>query len=211
MGRWLEQLRKNVEKTPDPLLTKPTKAPSVSSVSPLLARSEKLLPPVAPPDGGVKKGMKPVKASLDRWPSAATSRSCASACRLPDKPCETTRSAPRGELGKESEKSRAVPWACWDARLRTIGAHDLPPGPFRLRPAVYVENTRRFLEALHRDFQAGPGSPRARNGALQDDIIDLERIMEQIRVKVLQVEGEAMRSEDDKFDEFVGEEQEAAF
>ncbi len=46
----------------------------------------------------------------------------------------------------------------------------VPSEPFQLDPARFVSDPFSFLVRLYRDVQAGPQGPRARTGALQEDL-----------------------------------------
>ena len=48
-----------------------------------------------------------------------------------------------------------------------------PAQPFQLAPGVFVARPRHFWEALRRDIAAGPNGPRARTGALREDLLKL--------------------------------------
>ncbi len=45
-----------------------------------------------------------------------------------------------------------------------------PSEPFQLDPARFVSDPVLFLVRLYRDVQVGPEGPRARTGALQEDL-----------------------------------------
>lgn len=68
----------------------------------------------------------------------------------------------------------------WPAELAawiaTVGVGELPPVPFELRPGVTV-NGPVWLERLKADAAAGPHHPRARWGALQDDLHAAARLV----------------------------------
>lgn len=51
-----------------------------------------------------------------------------------------------------------------------LEADDLPPAPFALRPGIKVSASALWLASLREDIAAGPRGPRARTGALQDDL-----------------------------------------
>jgi hypothetical protein len=46
----------------------------------------------------------------------------------------------------------------------------VPRKRFAFSPGVVVSDVDRFLKAFECDIQAGPNGPRARRGALQDDL-----------------------------------------
>ncbi len=48
-----------------------------------------------------------------------------------------------------------------------------PAQPFRLAPGVFVARPAHFWEALRRDISASPSGPRARTGALREDLLKL--------------------------------------
>ncbi len=52
-----------------------------------------------------------------------------------------------------------------------------PAQPFQLSPGVFVARPNHFWEALRRDIAAGPNGPRARYGALQEDLRRLAALM----------------------------------
>ena len=62
----------------------------------------------------------------------------------------------------------------WDAETTALiewfNGTEPPSGPFELCRGVTVANPKRFWEALRRDLGAGPNGPRARYGALQQDL-----------------------------------------
>ncbi len=69
----------------------------------------------------------------------------------------------------------------WDPESRHLiewfGRTPAPAQPFRLAPGVFVARPAHFWEALHRDIAAGPDGPRARYGALQQDLRRLAALM----------------------------------
>ena len=70
-----------------------------------------------------------------------------------------------------------VPAASWHGPPTLTGLHVLyllyqavPSEPFQLDQARFVSDPVSFLVRLYRDVQAGPQGPRARTGALQEDL-----------------------------------------
>lgn len=55
----------------------------------------------------------------------------------------------------------------------------LPPVPFSLRPGIRVMGAEKFLAKLQEAIAQGPDGPRARTGALQEDVRNLKTLMEQ--------------------------------
>lgn len=55
---------------------------------------------------------------------------------------------------------------------------DLPEVPFQLNVCTKVTGKKIFLEALKRDIRKGIKGERARFGALQDDIRNLYKLIE---------------------------------
>jgi len=62
-------------------------------------------------------------------------------------------------------------------RLPDDLAARLPAAPFRLAPGVYVEDLATFLESMRAGIEAGPRGPRARTGALSEDVKALRRYL----------------------------------
>ena len=62
----------------------------------------------------------------------------------------------------------------WDSEtaelIRWFSGAEPPTKPFELSKGVTVANPAHFWEALRRDIAAGPRGPRARYGALQQDL-----------------------------------------
>ena len=56
-----------------------------------------------------------------------------------------------------------------------LAADDLPPVPFRLNAWTEVRDAGRFLRRLQADIRRGPNGPRAFYGALQADLLALQR------------------------------------
>ena len=69
----------------------------------------------------------------------------------------------------------------WDAEIAALIEWFLttspPRDPFTLSKAVVVAHPARWWEALRRDIAAGPHGPRARYGALQQDLRRLAALM----------------------------------
>jgi hypothetical protein len=51
---------------------------------------------------------------------------------------------------------------------------ELPKEPFLLSQGVYIQDTQKFYAALRGGIQAGRTGPRARTGALQNDLRQLK-------------------------------------
>ncbi len=69
----------------------------------------------------------------------------------------------------------------WDAEMLTLirwflSTHP-PTEPFGLSKGVVVAHPARWWEALRCDLTAGPGGPRARTGALREDLLKLAALM----------------------------------
>lgn len=66
----------------------------------------------------------------------------------------------------------------WPAETRTLIERFLispiPEAPFQLNACARVINAELFYAALRRDIAAGPTGPRARTGALQGDLKELQ-------------------------------------
>lgn len=89
----------------------------------------------------------------------------------------------RGDAGQDiaaprprSAVSRPVEWpgAAADFCL-LLAPDDLPPAPFRLNGWTEVRDAEKLLRSLRADILRGPGGPRARYGALQADLEELQR------------------------------------
>ncbi len=70
----------------------------------------------------------------------------------------------------------------WDPETRHLiewlGRTPAPAQPFQLCPGVFVARPAHFWEALRRDIDLGPqGTPRARYGALQQDLRRLAELL----------------------------------
>ncbi len=69
----------------------------------------------------------------------------------------------------------------WDAETTALiewfNGTKPPSGPFELCRGVTVANPKRFWEALRRDVSLGPNGPRARYGALQQDLRRLAELL----------------------------------
>ncbi len=71
--------------------------------------------------------------------------------------------------------------AKWDAEMLTLirwflGTHP-PTEPFELSKAVVVAQPKLWWVAIRRDIAAGPNGPRARYGALQQDLRRLAALL----------------------------------
>ena len=67
-------------------------------------------------------------------------------------------------------KTRVVWDAATEAIIRWFGSTKLPVNPFNLCVCVRVTNPARFYSSLREDIGNGPDGPRARTGALQEDL-----------------------------------------
>jgi hypothetical protein len=56
-----------------------------------------------------------------------------------------------------------------------LAPDDLPPVPFKLNPWTEVRDAVKFLRSLRADIKRGPGGPRAFYGAVQADLLELQR------------------------------------
>jgi hypothetical protein len=89
--------------------------------------------------------------------------------------------APRAMAGQTEPRARptspvAVEWpaaAADFALLLTVD--DFPPAPFHLNPWTRVLDTGKLLTWLRADIRRGPGGPRAFYGALQSNLVELQR------------------------------------
>jgi hypothetical protein len=54
--------------------------------------------------------------------------------------------------------------------IQTVSPEDLPPAPIALGPQITVTNTAAWLRSLQQDAKLRGKAPRARYGALQDDL-----------------------------------------
>ncbi|MBU0761865.1 MAG: hypothetical protein KKD39_02465 [Candidatus Altiarchaeota archaeon] len=68
-----------------------------------------------------------------------------------------------------SEDKQLISWFC-------SGLPNFPSDPFTLSQARHIVEPRKFYRALEKDISQGPGGPRARYGALQDDIKKLQTL-----------------------------------
>lgn len=80
--------------------------------------------------------------------------------------------------------------SAWDSGAQSLigwyRAHRsrLPKTPFKMGPGVQVSGIG-FFAAIDRDVAAGPLGPRAKNGALQDDLRRLRELFDSPRPKTL--------------------------
>ncbi len=85
------------------------------------------------------------------------------------------------QRGDKSDKSPGPTEEKWDAETAALIEWFLttspPRAPFTLTKAVVVAHPARWWEALRRDIAAGPHGPRARYGALQQDLRRLAALM----------------------------------
>lgn len=79
---------------------------------------------------------------------------------------------------------RPPPVIEWDEALAALADFillltpcDLPESPFPLAPGCTVVDGRKYLAKLKLDLKAGPKSPRARYGALQDEMRSLHSLL----------------------------------
>ena len=84
--------------------------------------------------------------------------------------------APEG-VARAAEKAEGIPWPAALADWALLLSPDDLPERFTLRQGVEVVDRARFLVSLRRDIRRGPSGPRARYGALQRDLADLNRIL----------------------------------
>jgi hypothetical protein len=59
----------------------------------------------------------------------------------------------------------------------TLKPEDLPSAPWKLRSCVTTTDNEKFLTSLQRDIRKGPTSPRAKYGALQEDVIKIWNVI----------------------------------
>jgi len=52
----------------------------------------------------------------------------------------------------------------------------LPRAPFELKLGVTICDSQKYLKSLKEDIDEGPTGPRSLFGALQDDLINLQRV-----------------------------------
>lgn len=72
----------------------------------------------------------------------------------------------------------AVEWPAAAADfVLLLAPDDLPPVPFKLNPWTQVTNAANFLRSLRADILRGPSGPRAFYGALQADLLALQRLV----------------------------------
>lgn len=70
----------------------------------------------------------------------------------------------------------AIEWPAAAADFALLLApDDLPPAPFNLNPWTAVQDAAKFLRWLRADIRRGPSGPRAFYGALQSDLLALQR------------------------------------
>jgi hypothetical protein len=105
------------------------------------------------------------------------------------------------------------PAPAWDERTQELVTwfgehqHELPREPFYLCAGVRIADIGLFYESMTRDIAAGPSGPRARSGALLDDLLLLNERW------CLQHQDDALSDEEERWDdrqlaeEFAGAEQ----
>jgi hypothetical protein len=71
---------------------------------------------------------------------------------------------------------KTLPGGDWALALTP---NDLPRTGFTLRPGVTVNHPRRWLAQLQADVAQGLKGPRARYGAVQEDIANLRQVIEE--------------------------------
>lgn len=92
----------------------------------------------------------------------------------------------RRDIGPQAPPQRrqprpAEPSEDWPAALADfvllLQPEDLPAAPFSPGPAATVTDHAKYLRTLQADIRRGPSGPRARYGALQDDLRRLQRTL----------------------------------
>ena len=73
-----------------------------------------------------------------------------------------------------SEQFNEWPAAAADFVLM-LAPDDLPPVPFALNGWTTITDAAKFLRSLRDDIAAGPAGPRAFYGAVQADLLELQR------------------------------------
>jgi hypothetical protein len=74
-------------------------------------------------------------------------------------------------------RPRAIGSVAWPAKVKDLldwfMVSPIQEESFQLSTGIHVVNSELFYAALRRDIEVGPTGPRARSGALQDDIKEL--------------------------------------
>ena len=84
---------------------------------------------------------------------------------------------PRACRARKPERQPQQLWPAAAADFVLLLAPDDLPRRFTRSPGVEVVNPERFLATLKREVVAGPRGPRARSGALQEDVRALTRFL----------------------------------
>ena len=86
-----------------------------------------------------------------------------------------------GDPDRQPATTEAGSSPSWDAETHRLiewfERTPAPAQPFQLSPGVFVAHPARWWEALRCDLRSGPGGPRARYGALQEDLRRLAALM----------------------------------
>lgn len=119
---------------------------------------------------------------------------------LPAQPAHRARRKPREALRAKpaapspSAIAEAPSWPVKHAGLVEyvlgLAPEDLRSAPWSLRPGVTVRGNARFLASLQSDISQGPAGPRARTGALQQDMADVVQLIAMRRTRHM---GEVIR------------------
>ena len=91
--------------------------------------------------------------------------------------------AEAGEAARWGEAARAVEWFL---------ASESPAAPFQLKPGITILDPHRWRQSITADIAQGPSGPRARYGALQDDLKRLHAMFSGGRGDTNTVNTEAM-------------------
>jgi len=88
-----------------------------------------------------------------------------------DKTDKRRESFPSTQIPPEITIKTRVVWdAATEAIIRWFGSTKLPINPFDLCVCVRVTNPAKFYSSLREDIGGGPNGPRARTGALQEEL-----------------------------------------
>ncbi len=90
--------------------------------------------------------------------------------KSPQTPLLSVLSVPNPSVFQRETKEEIAPWGDLAPIVEWFLSADPPAEPFILKPAIRITNPQRWWHDIKLDIAAGPAGPRARYGALQDDL-----------------------------------------